>query len=285
MQVRVIITFNGAPLHSSVLPKEKKLSFVIKMTLTANVVRSAFVGIDTTAIVSGVLPVARGGSGVSNSTGTGNIVLSNAPTLSNVTISGNGLFVSNGSNTAPSLTFSSNTSAGLYLANNLVTSSTNIQTPSGISMDMNTSVPSGGHSVLIQPIACAWFLASQAGVLTSKSTPTYYKDSNNWRGWYGSVTQYNFVRTYVNLVSGTYTFRIVYVRNTDRGIITVKLNDAQITTIDTYSDSLTSGTSEVDSISVTLTGVQKLELQMNTKNANSTNYQFEWVSAAFIRTS
>ena len=64
----------------------------------------------------------------------------------------------------------------------------------------------------------------------------------------------------------------------------MKLNDVQITTIDTYNSSLASGTSEVDNISVTGTGVQKLELQMNTKNASSTNYVFEWVSAAFIRT-
>ena len=99
------------------------------MTLTANVIRSNFVGIDTGAIVSGVLPVARGGSGVSTSTGTGNVVLSNAPMLSNVTISGSltiaesaqvttqGLVVKAGSNVAPSITFAGNTSSGLYMPN------------------------------------------------------------------------------------------------------------------------------------------------------------------------
>ena len=91
------------------------------MTLTANVIRSNFVGIDTGAIVSGVLPVARGGSGVSTSTGTGNVVLSNAPMLSNVTIAdrvtANTVVVSNGSASAPSLTFTGNTSSGLYMPN------------------------------------------------------------------------------------------------------------------------------------------------------------------------
>jgi hypothetical protein len=49
------------------------------------------------ASITGVLPVANGGTGVTTSTGTGRVVLSDAPTLSgNVTLSTGNLIVSNG---------------------------------------------------------------------------------------------------------------------------------------------------------------------------------------------
>jgi hypothetical protein len=83
------------------------------MTFTANIVRSNFVGIDASTITTGTLPVSRGGTGVSNSTGSGNVVLSDGPVLSNVNV----MTLSPGSAAAPSLAFHGNTSTGIYLAN------------------------------------------------------------------------------------------------------------------------------------------------------------------------
>jgi hypothetical protein len=51
-------------------------------------VTNTAIAIDTAAITSGTLAVARGGTGVTTSTGTGAVVLNTAPTLSNVSVTG-----------------------------------------------------------------------------------------------------------------------------------------------------------------------------------------------------
>jgi hypothetical protein len=62
------------------------------VTLTANgrvsSITNTAIAIDTAAITSGTLADARGGTGVTTSTGTGAVVLNTAPTLSNVSVTG-----------------------------------------------------------------------------------------------------------------------------------------------------------------------------------------------------
>ena len=256
------------------------------MTLTANVIRSNFVGIDTGAIVSGVLPVARGGSGVSTSTGTGNVVLSNAPMLSNVTISGNGLFVSNGSNTSPSMTFSSNTSAGLYLDSNIVSSSTNLQTPSGIVMAMNTTTTvTGSMPAFIHALGCSLHTGSAPGISTGTVTPALASFvAADTLAYYKAGALYDFWRTYVNLAAGTYTFRLHTSYNYSNGIVSVVVGSTTVGTLDMYYATNVDTVSDITGIIVTTPGLYKVELQVNSKNASSAGYYFLWRAAAFIRT-
>ena len=161
-----------------------------------------------------------------------------------------------------------------------------IQTDTGVVMAMNTSTISGGHSVLIHPMACAAYTASAPGVSTglgtfqSVTTPdvqysTYY---------IGSGLIYSFWRTYVNLVAGTYLFRLHHTKSTDRGIVSIVLNGSTVGTIDTYNGSLVDVATEVTGIVIGSTGTFKLELQMNSKNASSAAYYFLWKSASFVRT-
>jgi hypothetical protein len=56
------------------------------MPITANIASSSFVGIDAANITSGVLPAIRGGTGTGSTTGSGNVVLSTGPTMSNVVV-------------------------------------------------------------------------------------------------------------------------------------------------------------------------------------------------------
>ena len=291
------------------------------MVLTANVVRSNFIGIDASTLVSGTVPVSRGGSGVVTSTGTGNLVLSNAPMLANVNVTntlyfgnvasnislyaGNGAIVfgsggteqaqvttqgivlKNGSNVSPSLAFTGNTSVGLYLSSNVVTSSTNVQTPSGILTAMNTSTTiTGSMPGFIHPIGCSVHTGNAAGVSTGIVTPGIagFNASDVLAFYKNSAAIYDFWRTYINLAAGTYTFRLHAGKNTDRPIVTVVVGSTTVGTIDLYNASGVDAVSDLTGIVIASTGLYKVELQINTKNASSSAYYILWRGAAFIRT-
>ena len=85
-------------------------------------------------------------------------------------------------------------------------------------------------------------------------------------------------------MAGTYTFRLQASKSSDRGIVSIVLNGTTVRTIDTYNASYIDALSEVTGIVIGSSGAFKLELQMNTKNASSTNYAFVWKSASFVRT-
>ena len=110
------------------------------MPLTANVIRGLPGGIAATNISSGILSIARGGTGTDTSTGSGSVVLNSGPILSNTVVftqggtesaqvTTQGLIVKGGSNVAPSITFSGNVGTGLSLpvANTLAFSTGGIE--------------------------------------------------------------------------------------------------------------------------------------------------------------
>lgn len=198
-------------------------------------------------------------------------------------ITANGLATS--AITVANVKFTSNATCQLYLAaGNVITSSTNMQTPGGLVTALNTSTAQTGVA-FVHALACTLHSASAAGVSTGLVNPgilsfiaadalSYYKTT---------AAIYDFWRTYVNLVAGTYTFRLHCGVNTDRGIVTVVLNSTTVGTIDLYA-SLSDSLKTVAGIVVATSGVYKLELQVNSKNASSTNYYFGWRAASFIRT-
>ncbi len=243
-------------------------------------------GTNASSINTGVLSVSYGGTGTTSSSGTGNVVLSNSPLLhGNVVVDGN-VSVRAGTLSTPSYTFSANTGVGLYLSNNVVTSSTNLQTPAGVAMAMNTNVTAGGHSVYIHPMACAWYNASAPGVVTSNANGDY-RYGTGYTSW-GSYGQYNLARVYVNLPAGSYKFVYTYVSRDVGGIITIKLNDVTITTVDTYYNSVSPiyQTNYQYNIPITTSGVHKLEFQANAQNASVAGgwWWNEFIAAALIRT-
>jgi hypothetical protein len=204
-------------------------------------------------------------------------------------ISTQGLVVKTGSNVAPSMTFSSNTSVGLYLdSGNVVSSSTNLQVPSGIVTAMNTTTTvTGSMPAYINALGCSVHSASAPGVSTGLVTPGI--GSFNSYDVLGLVKLsdaiYDFWRTYVNLATGTYTFRMHHSKTTATGIVTVVVGSTTVGTIDTYTASAVDAISDLTGVVITSPGLYKVELQVNSKNASSSNYYFLWRGAAFIRTS
>jgi hypothetical protein len=162
-----------------------------------------------------------------------------------------------------------------------------IRNNGGIVTAMNTSNTSTGQtSMLITAMSCELFSGSAAGVSTGVVSPLIGTSGTDFGGLYKNPSaQFDFWRTYINLVAGTYTFRLVYGSSGDRGIATIVLDSTTIGTIDTYSASSTITIGEITSISVASSGVFKVELQINTKNASSSNYYLLWTNASFIRTS
>jgi hypothetical protein len=162
-----------------------------------------------------------------------------------------------------------------------------IRNDGGVVTAMNTSETSTGQtSMLIMPMSCQLFSASAAGVSTGVVSPLIGTGGTDFGGLYKNPpAQFDFWRTYINLVAGTYTFRLIYATSADRGIATIVLNGTSIGTLDTYSASSTITIGEITAISVATSGVFKVELQVNTKNGSSSNYYLLWTSASFVRTS
>ena len=209
-------------------------------------------------------------------------------TQQGMTIQGNltsNVLVANaGTSTAPSVTFLGNSSVGLYSSSNLVTSSTNIQTPFGIALAMNTSTTLGGHGVLVHPMQCTAHNASSAGVSTGLVTPGAIGSgqANDFPGFQINNTQYQFWRTYVNMVGGTYRVRLHTSKNTDRGIVSIIINGTTVGTVDLYATGA-DYLYEVDTAAITTSGTYKVELQVNSKNASSSSYFFIFKSLGIVR--
>jgi len=160
-----------------------------------------------------------------------------------------------------------------------------IKNSGGIVTAMNTSDTACGQtSSLIKAMSSQLFSASSAGVPTGVVTPLFGSGTDYGCLYKSSSAQYDFWRTYINLVAGTYTFRLEYGTSTDRGIATVLLNGTSVGTIDTYSASNTHSLGTITGIVIGTSGTYKVELQVNTKNASSSNYYFIWNSGSFIRT-
>lgn len=96
--------------------------------------------------------------------------------------------------------------------------------------------------------------------------------------------QNNLVNWDIWLDAGTYKFALIHSVGTDRGIFHVRLGGTDKGTIDSYSAVGNDNTySEITGIAVTA-GLYNFELKMATKNASSSNYVGQIVSAAWIRT-
>ena len=154
-------------------------------------------------------------------------------------------------------------------------------------MAMNTTTTvTGSMPAYINALGCSVHSASAPGVSTGIVTPAIGGFvANDVLGMYKSPpAQYDFWRTYVNLAAGTYTFRLHTARGTDRGIFTIIVGSTTVGTIDSYNASNIDGIIDLTNIVIASTGVYKIELQCNSKNASSSNYAVVWRGAAFIRT-
>lgn len=159
--------------------------------------------------VSGVLPVANGGTGVTSSTGTGNTVLSTSPTLSNPVISGTtGTISTNTLSTAGNATIGgTTTSTGLITANGGLT------VPSGQVATIMTA--------LYNPYKFKYYWLNGQASLGNNSLIKFdtkiYDTSSNY-----STTAFEFIAP----IAGFYTFKAQIQVNTGAasGFIQVGFN-------------------------------------------------------------
>jgi hypothetical protein len=176
--------------------------------------------------------------------------------------------------------------SSLIVLNNITVSGTATVNSNPI-MLMNNSASAGSYSVHIDPCACILFSATGIGIAGTPSTPLITTSNGGDIGglYKNPPAQYDFWRIYVNLVAGTYTFRLDAAHSSDRGIATIKINDVSVGTIDTYnvSGSLPIIT-DITGINISTSGPQKVEIQINTRNGASSAYYFIWRRAALIRT-
>ena len=148
-----VIAYNGTTwdkidgLGSEVVSVVGQVGVVTASQISAAISGLNFNTTGTSANVTGVVAVANGGTGVSSSTGTGNVVLSNSPTLTTPNIS---TIVNTGTLTLPS---TSDTILGRAttdtLTNKSISGSTNTLTNIPNSALVNNSVTVAGQSVAL----------------------------------------------------------------------------------------------------------------------------------------
>lgn len=88
----------------------------------------------------------------------------------------------------------------------------------------------------------------------------------------------------VALTAGTWTFTLVYGKDTDAGIVTVQLDGASQGTIDTYAAQTFNNVSSLAGLTVATSGKKVLRLLMATKNASSSAYRGRIQGIQLVRT-
>jgi len=99
----------------------------------------------------------------------------------------------------------------------------------------------------------------------------------------GSAAQNDAITYPVNLQSGTYTIGCYFYRNTDRGILKLKIGSNTLTTFDMYGANapiLTLNTS----VTISDDGNNELTAILDTKNASASAYNCNLIALFFIRT-
>lgn len=114
----------------------------------------------------------------------------------------------------------------------------------------------------------------QAKSQTNWDTITAPNSSAILDGWkQSSGAQNDQIDFEVVLAAGTWDVELMYVANTDNGIISVQFDAVEKGTIDTYNGSATyNNRSSVTGIAVATTAKVILRLKMATKNASSSSY-------------
>ena len=97
---------------------------------------------------------------------------------------------------------------------------------------------------------------------------TYYGNLRRFSG----AGQNNYISWDVALVAGTWAFRVLGGTGADHGIISLRLDDVEVGTIDQYAVATTRHIGSVTGVVVATSGIKRLKIQMATKNASSSGY-------------
>lgn len=107
----------------------------------------------------------------------------------------------------------------------------------------------------------------------------------DWTVRNSSATNLDEVDYKVYLAPGTYTFQLVCMKNTDRGIIDLLIDGSSAGTMDTYAASLMYNVkAAVAGIVISTGGLKTLSIKINGKHASSTGYMIDVSRMAIWRT-
>ena len=209
-------------------------------TLASNVVSSSLTGVGT--ITSGTwsgttIAVTNGGTGVTSSTGTGSVVLSNTPTLVSPVIgaaTGTSLSLT-GNLSAAAGTFSSTLSAGATTLSSLTTtgaatfsSTVSIPTSAGLNKVL-TSDASGGATWNANPNAAFRLVSSSASYTVSATDDKYVIYTN---GATGTIS--------LPAISSTMSGKEIVIKNISNFNVTINANGSQKIVADFANNAATS---------------------------------------------
>lgn len=134
-----------------------------------------------------------------------------------------------------------------------------------------------GQEIYINPLMRPY---SHTGFGSVSLDVTALQNGYRW----SSGAQNDLINWYVPLQEGTWNLELLYWTSSAYGIYSVQLNDVQKGTIDGYSAATVKNVrSEITSIAVGASGVQKLTLKMATKNASSSAYYGVFVGVKLWR--
>lgn len=100
-----------------------------------------------------------------------------------------------------------------------------------------------------------------------------------------SAAQNDGLRYSAYIEPGTYTIRIIGMRQTDKGIVHIKVDTTEVETIDLYGALDYVHMFEATGVSITATGHVNIDLEMKSKNGSSSGYAMDFHMVEFIRTS
>lgn len=90
---------------------------------------------------------------------------------------------------------------------------------------------------------------------------------------FSSGTQNDEINFDISLAAGTWTFELIYLKGTSRGICSVQIDGVEQGTIDMYNSSTTyNNRAQITGISIATSGKVTLKLKMTSKNASSSSY-------------
>lgn len=143
------------------------------------------------------------------------------------------------------------------------------------------SIDRGEGHITIIPWNYNAVIAGTWGIVHQGAGSQYF----DWTVRNSSTTNLDQADYKVYLAPGTYTFQLVCMKNTDRGIIDLLIDGGSAGTMDTYAASLTYNVkAAVAGIVVSTGGLKTLSLKVNGKHASSTGYLIDVSCMAIWRT-
>jgi hypothetical protein len=128
----------------------------------------------------------------------------------------------------------------------------------------------------INSMNAATYDCSSSGVISSITTPSFNAYLFEGLNVFGSGNRYNMFRIYKYMKAGAYDFQIYTAKSSNRGIISLYIDDTNIGSVDMYNATTAQTMMAITNFSVSTSKIHKIELRADAQNASSTGYYNAW---------